>query len=87
MAINQESERDLLSALSGNMPVTITINPALNNQSLKAESLTTATQSEQPISLDKLESIFKPDILKKLKEIRIIIFLKISIYQRVKKKN
>lgn len=78
MAINQESERDLLSALSGNMPVTITINPALNNQSLKGESLTTAPQTEKPISLDKLESIFKPDILEKLKGVE---FNKLTIQE------
>jgi hypothetical protein len=67
VAINQESERDLLRALSGNMPVTITINPALNNQSRSAESLTTASITDQPISLSMLESIFKPDVLEKLK--------------------
>ena len=60
MAINQESERDLLSALSGNMPVTITINPALNKETPIVESLTTA---EYHTDLSMLESVFKPEVL------------------------
>jgi pterin-4a-carbinolamine dehydratase len=64
VAINQESERDLLSALTGNMPVTITINPALNNESSKVHSLTT---EENPINLSMLESIFKPEVLERFK--------------------
>ena len=62
MAINQESERDLLSALSGNMPVTITINPALNKETSTVESLTTG---EYHADLSMLESVFKPEVLER----------------------